>query len=128
MTAQSQQAGSHLDDLCLFNDEEETVSRNYLMIIEGRLSSKSTTAANDSTSNNNNTNNSTFGHIPSLQDSTAGGVLSGDDHEPSFFMPGDKLIIKAKVYILEILEVFQHKNKIYSHTQTNSFTSYLFFF
>lgn len=109
-TAQSQQSGNRWDDFFLFNDEEETVSRNYLMIMDGRLSSSKTTV-NESSGvtvqggySGDATSSSTFGHIPSLQD-------TGDssDAEPSFFMPGDKLIIKAKVYILEILEVLDDR-------------------
>lgn len=109
-TAQSQQSGNRWDDFFLFNDEEETVSRNYLMIMDGRLSSSKTTV-NESSGvtvqggySGDTTSSSTFGHIPSLQD-------TGDssDAEPSFFMPGDKLIIKAKVYILEILEVLDDR-------------------
>jgi hypothetical protein len=74
------------------------------MIMDGRLSSsKSSSTAAAATVTNADTgenSSSTFGHnIPSLQDS------ADEEQSPTYYYPGDKLIIKAKVYILEILEV-----------------------
>ncbi len=84
-----------IDDYFMYSDEEQIVSRNYLLFLEDRFSSKS----NDAPIENNSNSNSTFG-------SNQFGNNSDDSSEATVkFKPADKLIIKAKVYILEILEV-----------------------
>jgi hypothetical protein len=80
-----------MEDYLLYNEEEELVSRNYLIFLEERFSSK----ANETNEGGNSSSKSTFGSSSSsvnLQQAT---------NAPIF----DALIIKAKLYILEILEV-----------------------
>ena len=82
-----------MDEYFLYNDEEQTVSRNYLLFLDDRFSSKTLdeTAHNSSMSNDGN-------------GSSQLSELSASSNNASS-RSSDKLIIKAKVYILEILEV-----------------------
>lgn len=85
-----------LEDYFLYNEEEESVSRNYLMLIEDRFMAK---VAEDSQTNE---SASTFGNKNSVVTGSSGNNQSSST---SILTHADKLIIKAKVYILEILEV-----------------------
>ncbi len=92
MSTNNLSGGSNkIDDYFMYSDEEQIVSRNYLLFLEDRFSSKNNEVSID---NNTNTN------------STFGSNQSNDSSETTVkFKPADKLIIKAKVFILEILEV-----------------------
>ncbi len=80
----------------MYSDEEQIVSRNYLLFIEDRFKNQS---GNESSQTNESSNlNTTFGS--SDQSSNTDSSTSEIKYKPA-----DKLIIKAKVYILEILEV-----------------------
>ncbi len=96
MSTNNLSGGSNkIDDYFMYSDEEQIVSRNYLLFLEDRFSSKTNNDAPIDSSNS----NSTFG-------SNQFGSDSDDPSETTVkFKPADKLIIKAKVYILEILEV-----------------------
>lgn len=83
-----------LEDYFLYNEEEESVSRNYLMLIEDRFMAK---VAEDSQTNE---SASTFGNKNSVVPGS-----SGNNQSTNILTHADKLIIRAKVYILEILEV-----------------------
>lgn len=100
----------------MFNDEEENVSRNYLMILEDRLSSKSIGEYQNEPLSGGSPATTTFGNaIPPTSSSSSTSSISISNtiitttnttsSAPTKYRPGDKLIIKAKVYILEILEV-----------------------
>ncbi|CAF0720089.1 unnamed protein product [Brachionus calyciflorus] len=82
-----------LEDYFLYNEEEESVSRNYLMLIEDRFSAKTTEESQS------NESVSTFGNK-----STVSQGSNSQNGSALIFTHADKLIIKAKVYILEILE------------------------
>ena len=81
-----------MDEYFLYNDEEQTVSRNYLLFLDDRFSSKTL----DETAHSGNIGNDGNGSSQ-LSELTTSSSTS--------FRSSDKLIIKAKVYILEILEV-----------------------
>jgi hypothetical protein len=97
------QSANRIDDFYLFNDEEENVSRNYLMILEDRLSSKSIADYQSESS----PTTTTFGNAIPSQPSSITSSTIGTSSGSSKYRPGDKLIIKAKVYILQILEVLR---------------------
>ena len=80
----------------MYNDEEELISRNYLIFLEERFSFKTLNETNDNNSNNNNNARSTFG----CQFSSNSII-----QQPQIVSTSDPLIIKAKLYIIEILEV-----------------------
>lgn len=82
------------DDYFIYSDEEQIVSRNYLLFLDDKFSS--TRVGDDDQQNSDMATG--FGGSSSSSN-MSGGVQSNK------FRPGDKLIIKAKVYILEILEV-----------------------
>ena len=83
-----------MDEYLLYNDEEELISRNYLIFMEERFSYKTTNETND---NNNSLSKNTFGSSSSSSINT---------QQTSSLSTIDPLIIKAKLYILEILEVY----------------------
>lgn len=85
-----------LEDYFLYNEEEESVSRNYLMLIEDRFTAK---VAEESQTNE---SASTFGNKNLLSQSSS---TNSPSNSTNLLTHADKLIIKAKVYILEILEV-----------------------
>lgn len=83
-------------DFIIYTDEETIVSRNFLLFLEERFSlntPKSSESTNDSNNPDNTTNTNTKNNIIT------------NNQTRTIYKPADKLIIKAKVYILEILEV-----------------------
>ena len=100
--ATANNSGEKIDDFLIYSDEETIVSRNYLLFLEERFASKSIEDAKFLESS------------PSGEEKRAstGDIASNLYSPPSGgkYKPADKLIIKAKVYILEILEV-KTKNK-----------------
>lgn len=90
---------NRMDDFFLYNEEEEGVSRNYLMLLEDRFSAKSL----DETESLVESSSSTFGNKTKIASSSTSANNTSNSKK---FKHADKLIIKAKVYILEILEVF----------------------
>lgn len=99
-----------MEDYFLYNEEEEGVSRNYLMFLEDRFSSKAIEDAHSITDPSA-ASTSTFGNKSST---TPSSPTTSSNSAPSShkYRHADKLIIKAKVYILEILEVFEKLTQI----------------
>jgi hypothetical protein len=86
-----------------FNDDEQIISRNFLMFMDTAKSDHNSDENNNNSSagGENSKSNNGFGSSNESYDS----IASIDSN--SNFRPSDKLIIKAKIYILEILEVFK---------------------
>ncbi|RNA30999.1 inositol 1-4-5-trisphosphate receptor isoform X6 [Brachionus plicatilis] len=82
-----------LEDYFLYNEEEESVSRNYLMLIEDRFMAKVAEESQASESA------STFGTKNLIVQGS-----SSTNQSANLLTHADNLIIKAKVYILEILK------------------------
>lgn len=91
----------------MYSDEETIVSRNYLLFLEDKFNSKTEDEylLNEVAAA---TSNTTFGNTSNSSSNSGSSANSSNTK----FKPADKLIIKAKVYILEILEV-KKNNPIY---------------
>ena len=85
-----------LDDFFLYNDDEQIISRNFLLFLDDRMSALAKDEESSGVSGTSSGKNQTFGGQGS--DDISAGLHSSKQF--------DKLIIKAKVYILEILEVY----------------------
>ena len=96
------------DDFFLYNDEEQQVSRNYLSFLHERFAAASLSSAseNDLTALNNGSKmierSSSNKKLTMLNELTITTQLFSQTGSLKY----DNFIIKAKIYILEILEVF----------------------
>jgi hypothetical protein len=88
----------------MYSDEETIVSRNYLLFLEDKFNSKT---EDEYLLNEAATSNTTFGNASNSSSNSGSSANSSNTK----FKPADKLIIKAKVYILEILEVKKNNPK-----------------